>query len=61
MDFHRYTGRGLFLDPPTVYMCNGVWNLSLPEGLCFGNPKLENIGKLFNFFNLCLLLLFIVI
>ncbi|KAE8056780.1 hypothetical protein FH972_013519 [Carpinus fangiana] len=39
-----YTGRGLFLDPPTVYMCNGVWNLSLPEGLCFGNPKLENIA-----------------
>ncbi|XP_052200425.1 bifunctional dethiobiotin synthetase/7,8-diamino-pelargonic acid aminotransferase, mitochondrial [Diospyros lotus] len=26
-----YTGRGLFLDPPTVYMHNGVWNLSLPN------------------------------
>jgi len=30
-------------------MCNGVWNLSLPEGLYFGNPKLENIGNFFFF------------
>uniref|UniRef100_A0A7N2L1K3 Uncharacterized protein n=1 Tax=Quercus lobata TaxID=97700 RepID=A0A7N2L1K3_QUELO len=37
-----YTGRGLFLDPPTVYMCNGVWKLSLPEGLHLEIPKLEN-------------------
>ncbi|GMY35413.1 bifunctional dethiobiotin synthetase/7,8-diamino-pelargonic acid aminotransferase, mitochondrial [Fagus crenata] len=37
-----YTGRGLFLDPPTVYMCNGVWKLSLPEGLHLETPKLEN-------------------
>ncbi|KAJ7979489.1 Bifunctional dethiobiotin synthetase/7,8-diamino-pelargonic acid aminotransferase, mitochondrial [Quillaja saponaria] len=28
-----YTGRGLFLDPPTVFMCNGVWSLSFPQGL----------------------------
>ncbi|XP_057966752.1 bifunctional dethiobiotin synthetase/7,8-diamino-pelargonic acid aminotransferase, mitochondrial isoform X2 [Malania oleifera] len=28
-----YTGRGLFLDPPTVFMYNGMWNLSLPEGM----------------------------
>ncbi|KAE8711275.1 Bifunctional dethiobiotin synthetase/7,8-diamino-pelargonic acid aminotransferase [Hibiscus syriacus] len=26
-----YTGRGLFLDPPTVFMHNGKWTLSLPE------------------------------
>ncbi|EOY31725.1 Adenosylmethionine-8-amino-7-oxononanoate transaminases [Theobroma cacao] len=26
-----YTGKGLFLDPPTVFMHNGKWNLSLPE------------------------------
>ncbi|KAJ0266858.1 Bifunctional dethiobiotin synthetase/7,8-diamino-pelargonic acid aminotransferase [Hirschfeldia incana] len=26
-----YTGRGLFLDPPTVFLSNGAWNLSLPE------------------------------
>ncbi|KAM3762418.1 hypothetical protein ACB098_01G343900 [Castanea mollissima] len=37
-----YTGRGLFLDPPTVYMCNGVWKLSLPKGLHLEMPKLEN-------------------
>ncbi|KAJ6407045.1 hypothetical protein OIU84_010540 [Salix udensis] len=28
-----YTGRGLFLDPPTVSMSNNKWNLSLPEGM----------------------------
>ncbi|KAJ6993934.1 bifunctional dethiobiotin synthetase/7,8-diamino-pelargonic acid aminotransferase [Populus alba x Populus x berolinensis] len=28
-----YTGRGLFLDPPTVSMSNYKWNLSLPEGM----------------------------
>lgn len=33
-----YTGRGLFLDPPTVLMCNGIWTLSVPESL-----KSENI------------------
>ncbi|CAH2069617.1 unnamed protein product [Thlaspi arvense] len=26
-----YTGRGLFLDPPTVFLSNGAWRLSLPE------------------------------
>ncbi|TYH36421.1 hypothetical protein ES332_D13G263800v1 [Gossypium tomentosum] len=26
-----YTGRGLFLDPPTVFMHNGKWTVSLPE------------------------------
>ncbi|KAL8158793.1 hypothetical protein V2J09_000330 [Rumex salicifolius] len=28
-----YTGRGVFMDPPTVYMHNGMWNLSLPKWL----------------------------
>ncbi|KAJ4827784.1 Bifunctional dethiobiotin synthetase/7,8-diamino-pelargonic acid aminotransferase, mitochondrial [Turnera subulata] len=28
-----YTGRGLFLDPPTVSMHNSYWNISLPEGM----------------------------
>ncbi|TKY54599.1 Bifunctional dethiobiotin synthetase/7,8-diamino-pelargonic acid aminotransferase [Spatholobus suberectus] len=27
-----YTGRGLFLDPPSVFMHNNTWNISLPEG-----------------------------
>ncbi|KAG7538494.1 Aminotransferase class-III [Arabidopsis suecica] len=26
-----YTGRGLFLDPPTVFLSNGAWNIALPE------------------------------
>ncbi|KAJ4709362.1 Bifunctional dethiobiotin synthetase/7,8-diamino-pelargonic acid aminotransferase, mitochondrial [Melia azedarach] len=38
-----YSGRGLFLDPPTVFMCNSIWNLSLPEGLHSENVQLENI------------------
>ncbi|GAB2220078.1 hypothetical protein Drorol1_Dr00007721 [Drosera rotundifolia] len=28
-----YTGRGLFIDPPTACMQNGVWNIYFPEGL----------------------------
>ncbi|KDP22928.1 hypothetical protein JCGZ_01765 [Jatropha curcas] len=32
-----YTGRGLFLDPPTVFMCNSKWNLSLPDWLHYEN------------------------
>ncbi|KAF5456289.1 hypothetical protein F2P56_025788 [Juglans regia] len=39
-----YTGRGLFLDPPTVYMCNSTWNLALPEGFHLETSKLENIA-----------------
>jgi bifunctional dethiobiotin synthetase / adenosylmethionine---8-amino-7-oxononanoate aminotransferase len=27
----RYSGRGLFLDPPTVYVKNNTCNLSLPK------------------------------
>ncbi|KAG8651802.1 hypothetical protein MANES_06G023800v8 [Manihot esculenta] len=32
-----YTGRGLFLDPPTVCMCNRIWKLCFPEGMRSGN------------------------
>ncbi|XP_050217173.1 bifunctional dethiobiotin synthetase/7,8-diamino-pelargonic acid aminotransferase, mitochondrial [Mercurialis annua] len=28
-----YSGRGLFLDPPTVFMSNSIWNLSFPDGM----------------------------
>ncbi|TXG61009.1 hypothetical protein EZV62_012372 [Acer yangbiense] len=35
-----YTGRGLFLDPPTVFMCNSKWDLSLPEWL---HAKIVNL------------------
>ncbi|CAA7062397.1 unnamed protein product [Microthlaspi erraticum] len=34
-----YTGRGLFLDPPTVFLSNGAWTLSLPE--CFSQTASE--------------------
>lgn len=36
-----YSGRGLFLDPPTVFLCNGQWNLSLPESLHSKDLELE--------------------
>ncbi|XVF47724.1 hypothetical protein PTKIN_Ptkin03bG0133900 [Pterospermum kingtungense] len=38
-----YTGRGLFLDPPTVCMHNGEWTLSLPEVFHSETLKLEDI------------------
>lgn len=38
-----YTGRGLFLDPPTVFMRNGKWSLSLPEVFHCETLKLEDI------------------
>ncbi|KAJ0031304.1 hypothetical protein Pint_14193 [Pistacia integerrima] len=38
-----YVGRGLFLDPPTVFMCNSIWNLSLPEWLHAETVELENM------------------
>ncbi|KAK4257669.1 hypothetical protein QN277_007230 [Acacia crassicarpa] len=38
-----YTGRGLFLDPPTVFICNSTWTLSLPQGFHSGSFKDEHI------------------
>lgn len=37
-----YTGRGLFLDPPTVYMCNGVWKISLPNKVHVEKLQMED-------------------
>ncbi|THG20493.1 hypothetical protein TEA_013690 [Camellia sinensis var. sinensis] len=37
-----YTGRGFFLDPPTVFMQNGVWKLSLPERMNPEKVKVED-------------------
>ncbi|CAH8382944.1 unnamed protein product [Eruca vesicaria subsp. sativa] len=37
-----YTGRGLFLDPPTVFLSNGAWSLSLPES--FSQTASEESG-----------------
>ncbi|XP_059637217.1 bifunctional dethiobiotin synthetase/7,8-diamino-pelargonic acid aminotransferase, mitochondrial [Cornus florida] len=39
-----YTGRGIFLDPPTVFMCNGIWKLSLPETMQFEKLKAEDMS-----------------
>ncbi|XP_027331712.1 bifunctional dethiobiotin synthetase/7,8-diamino-pelargonic acid aminotransferase, mitochondrial isoform X2 [Abrus precatorius] len=38
-----YTGRGLFLDPPSVFMHNNTWNISLPEGYQWKSLKVESI------------------
>ncbi|KAM7477033.1 hypothetical protein LguiB_024276 [Lonicera macranthoides] len=42
-----YTGRGSFLDPPSVYMCNGRWKLSLPQGV--QSEKLKEEDMCFGF------------
>ncbi|RVW29811.1 Bifunctional dethiobiotin synthetase/7,8-diamino-pelargonic acid aminotransferase, mitochondrial [Vitis vinifera] len=39
----RYTGKGLFLDPPTIFMCDGIWKLSLPEGVQSEKLKQEEL------------------
>lgn len=38
-----YTGRGLFLNPPSVSMYNNKWNISIPEEFQQENQKLESI------------------
>lgn len=38
-----YTGRGLFLDPPSVFMHNNTWNISIPEGYHWKSLKGESI------------------
>ena len=56
MVFHnRYTGRGLFLNPPTVFLSNNTWNLSLPEGMQSNNLKFANISESLSFCLLSLL------
>ncbi|XP_014510153.1 bifunctional dethiobiotin synthetase/7,8-diamino-pelargonic acid aminotransferase, mitochondrial isoform X1 [Vigna radiata var. radiata] len=39
-----YTGRGLFLDPPSVFMHNNTWNISIPEGYNWESLKGESIA-----------------
>lgn len=43
--WHRYTGRGLFLDPPTVFLCNNNWILSLPEWLHAKSANFQDASK----------------
>ncbi|GAU21004.1 hypothetical protein TSUD_201530 [Trifolium subterraneum] len=38
-----YTGRGLFLSPPSVSMYNNKWSISIPEEFQWENKKLENM------------------
>ncbi|KAF5183987.1 Adenosylmethionine-8-amino-7-oxononanoate aminotransferase [Thalictrum thalictroides] len=37
-----YRGRGLFLDPPTIFISSGCWDISLPKGLQSIKLKLED-------------------
>ncbi|KAK7329822.1 hypothetical protein VNO77_24002 [Canavalia gladiata] len=37
-----YTGRGLFLDPPSVFMHDNKWNISIPEGYQCESLKVES-------------------
>ncbi|KAF3325804.1 hypothetical protein FCM35_KLT08884 [Carex littledalei] len=37
-----YSGRGIFLEPPTVFFTNGKWNLSVPDSLVSDNLSSEN-------------------
>ncbi|KAJ6829108.1 bifunctional dethiobiotin synthetase/7,8-diamino-pelargonic acid aminotransferase, mitochondrial [Iris pallida] len=38
-----YSGRGLFLDPPTIFMSNETWTLSIPDALNAGHLKSEDM------------------
>ena len=40
--FFRYSGRGLFLDPPTVFYNNEKCNLHVPGALAY--TELKNSG-----------------
>ncbi|XP_027176502.1 bifunctional dethiobiotin synthetase/7,8-diamino-pelargonic acid aminotransferase, mitochondrial [Coffea eugenioides] len=37
-----YSGRGIFLDPPTVFLCNGIWKLQLPKKIQVENVKMDD-------------------
>ncbi|CAA6672207.1 unnamed protein product [Spirodela intermedia] len=39
-----YSGRGLFLDPPTAYLSNGRWSISLPTALQFRMEKTDDMS-----------------
>ncbi|PWA92862.1 Aminotransferase class-III [Artemisia annua] len=40
----RYTGRGFFLDPPLVSMCDGVWKIAVPREMHDEDAILEDIS-----------------
>lgn len=39
-----YTGRGFFLEPPSVHMCNGIWKLSLPDKMQADKMEVEDMS-----------------
>lgn len=41
----RYSGRGLFLDPPECFISNEIWSLSLPDCLWTNHLKPEDTSK----------------
>ncbi|PKA50617.1 Bifunctional dethiobiotin synthetase/7,8-diamino-pelargonic acid aminotransferase, mitochondrial [Apostasia shenzhenica] len=44
-----YSGKGLFLNPPTVFIFNGIWTLSVPD--CLKPDVLEQDDMWFNSYN----------
>lgn len=43
--FYRYTGRGIFLKPPTVCLCDGIWKINLPNDILSGNEAPNDMSK----------------
>ncbi|KAI4381106.1 hypothetical protein MLD38_007214 [Melastoma candidum] len=39
-----YSGRGLFLHPPTIALCDELWELSVPEELLCGSSALKSLS-----------------
>ncbi|XP_078433990.1 adenosylmethionine-8-amino-7-oxononanoate transaminase isoform X2 [Wolffia australiana] len=39
-----YSGRGVFLDPPTAYISDGRWKISIPETLMCGREKTNDMS-----------------
>ncbi|MFS7918184.1 putative dethiobiotin synthase, Adenosylmethionine--8-amino-7-oxononanoate transaminase [Helianthus anomalus] len=37
-----YTGRGVFLDPPFISMCDGVWKIAVPKKMHYEDVILED-------------------
>ncbi|XP_042491193.1 bifunctional dethiobiotin synthetase/7,8-diamino-pelargonic acid aminotransferase, mitochondrial isoform X2 [Macadamia integrifolia] len=46
-----YTGRGVFLNPPTVFIAGGSWKLSIPEQLQSQKLELDVFGSREELFN----------
>lgn len=38
-----YSGRGFFMDPPTIFMHDQIWKLSLPENIDSGMAQVQDV------------------